>query len=183
MSNGDNTQEYWDKTWKAKPEYYKTQLRDGIYQRVLSNYDTPTLFIDVGGGPSRFSHLAKAKGHKPYVVDFSAVAIKLLKSHGIAGKVIDLYKWDGKSVGIFKAAVCTEFLEHMDEKIVMEFIGAHANEAYFSVPNPRKTENVKEHLREYSKADFISLLTNYWQVFTVTEISTYFYAECFGWIK
>jgi len=168
----------WDEIWDSKPDYYQCQLRDQLYDFIFKYIKPRSYILDLGGGPSRFAHRAKALGHKPFVVDFSTSSFRLLRKHGIAGKVFDIRKWNGERFGGFDYMVCTEFLEHMeDPEIAMKIAGRHkVAAAFFSVPNPTKTEDCEMHVQDFTEESFRELLDKYWNYVEIHQISTYLFA-------
>lgn len=160
-----NTAAYWDRQWKTHRDGYAVDpVRDALYGRILEQLAPGQRILDIGGGCSRFSHLASEAGHMPFVVDLSPWAIGYLKRHGIPGTAVDVEAWDGEPLGAFDVVVCTELLEHLDEpEAALRMAHAHADRAFFSVPFDRMgPETAPDHMRRYQVVSLCDLLRTTW---------------------
>lgn len=160
-----NTPGYWDRRWKTHCEGYAIDpVRDALYQRILEQLAPDQRILDIGGGCSRFSHMAKEAGHRPHVVDLSPWAIGYLNRHGIPGAALDVQEWDGQPLGVFDVVVCTELLEHLEQPVTALVMSrAHADRAFFSVPFDRLgPETAPDHLRKYGVIPLCDLIAGVW---------------------
>lgn len=177
-----NTPSYWDKKWREHHVVYANDpRRDALYQRILQSIPPASRILDVGGGCSRFSHLAREQGHFPFVVDISPWAVEYLAQDGIPGAAYDVNQWtvEEEPFGEFDVGVCTECLEHLERPgAALTLIGWHVDHAFFSVPTNNDGPDAHEHLRLYTPESFKEYLAWYFGgKIEVEMVGKYIFAE------
>jgi hypothetical protein len=153
-----NTARWWDQRWQAAQGVYEgDDCHDAIYHRILEQLPARQRILDIGGGLARFSRMAVAQGHSPFVIDLSPWAIAYLRGCGIPGQVCDL---QGATVdfGTFDVAVCTEVIEHLEHPgLAVALAHRSAPRAFFSTPY-QEAQLVPEHLRAYTVRQAVDLV-------------------------
>jgi hypothetical protein len=175
-----NTPEYWDKKWREQhAAYAQDPRRDSVYKAILEEMPEGKAILDLGGGCSRFSRLAKEKGHKPTVADLSSWAIEHNAEDGIDGFVLDVTGYEDEKLGKYDVGVCTELLEHLDSPVkALRLLNKHVSEAWISVPNNRMgPHECAEHKRTYNLVEFAELLQGFYLEVDVKDVNGYLLAH------
>lgn len=164
---------YWDKRGWSVAETLKP--REKI---ICDRIPAGAKVIDIGCGNARLPVALKEKGVDITVADVSAGVLAGYKSHGIAGKVIDLEKVQEHGLTeTYDYIIMSEVLEHTSnpEEIILT-LTPHTKHFMLTVPNSAAymfryglfvrgrffTQWVlhpSEHLRYWSHLDFLDWLT------------------------
>jgi len=176
-----NTAENWDQVWKEKVHLYNADpRRDPVYEAVLGSIKQPkSTILDIGGGASKFSVMAKERGHFPGILDYSPWAIEyMLNKYGIPGFCGDISKDDFSRIGIFDVSVCLGVLEHLEDEIAaVRLMKDHSREARIMVPNNHLGHPSWWHLRCYTEDSLRELLSPYWDDLNIYVLNQYLMVE------
>lgn len=179
-----NTARWWDEQWSGKRQYYLNASRDLVFSVIYAQLGPPPQrILDVGGGLSRFSIQILEMGHKPYLVDFSRVAVDAMREQGVQALRFDLNTLEGyEDFGEFDCAVAFEILEHLEQpERTLTMMQAHVGRAFFTVPNrSRERDTSPEHVHEWSRAAFREMLGGHWGHVGLRPIGGYLFAEVSG---
>jgi 2-polyprenyl-3-methyl-5-hydroxy-6-metoxy-1,4-benzoquinol methylase len=148
-----NTAAYWDAAWGRAHEGYRADTgRMKTIRYIQERLPTGARVLDIGGGCGMFAETIKDK-HTVKVLDFSQYAVDYLRAIGIDAEVADITAYEGQVYGTFDVAVCTDFIEHLDEpQTAVRCAYENASRAFFAVPdNCMGPDSCQEHLRVYTR--------------------------------
>ena len=155
-----NTAPYWDAAWaRAHQAYRADRGRMTTIRYIQERLPKGARVLDIGGGCGMLAETIRDE-HYVKVLDFSQYAVDFLLSVGIDAERVDISTYDGEEYGAFDVAICTDFLEHMDEpQRAIRCAYVHAPHAFFGVPdNCMGPESCKEHLRTYTRESLADAL-------------------------
>jgi 2-polyprenyl-3-methyl-5-hydroxy-6-metoxy-1,4-benzoquinol methylase len=159
MGKGDvrgenvNTSDYWNEAWARAAEQYrldKGRITAADYIKGLIPEGASVL--DIGGGCGLLACLLRGR-NKVKVIDFSKYALEYARSVGADAEYANLATYVDERYGWFDYAVCTDFLEHLDEpQRAIKCAYFHADRAIFAVPdNCMGPDSCQEHVRVYDR--------------------------------
>lgn len=159
-----NTASYWDDVWTREGEdtWRKYPL---TFQKVASRISSDDAVLDVGCGVGVLLDVLKPLCREVAGLDISPIAIEVLKSKGIQGKVgvLPTIDFPDKS---FDVVVATETIEHLDDpsSLIKEMIRVARKKVILSVPDGvLGPQDEKEHRQLFTKSSFTELLSRYFE--------------------
>ena len=148
-----NTASYWDKAWARGYSVYRADSgRMRTIRYIQDRLPIDARVLDIGGGCGMFAEIIRDE-HYVKVLDFSQYAVDYLRSVGIDADVVDIAAYEHKQYGRFDVAVCTDFIEHLDDpQRAIQCAYLNADRAFFAVPdNCMGPDSCNEHLRVYTR--------------------------------
>jgi 2-polyprenyl-3-methyl-5-hydroxy-6-metoxy-1,4-benzoquinol methylase len=179
-----NTQAFYDTYWggASSASYLRDRQLDEIAAYIVGRIGKPPQQVmDLGGGVSRIARLAKQVGHIPFVVDFSAAAIRIMTEEDISAQVYDIRRWRGRRLTLYTDVVtCTEVLEHLDDPDqAVRMARSHAGRAFFTVPdNCMGPAGCAMHVRTYTQQTLLQLLRAHYDAVSLRTMYRWIIAEC-----
>ena len=171
LSANINTAPYWDRIWakEGQDTWRKYPL---TFRKIASHIDPHDAVLDVGCGVGVFLDIIRPHCKKVAGLDISPIAINLLKSKGIEGKVCELPEigYPDKS---FDVVVATEIVEHLDNPVALlkEAVRVAREKVIFTVPdNVLGPEEFAEHRQLFTRGSLEELVR---QLFDDFQIDTF----------
>ncbi len=179
-----NTAEFYDSWWGSNDatSYLHDRQLDEIAAHIVDRIgDPPKRLMDLGGGISRLARLARIRGHVPFVVDFSRIAVDEMQAEGIGAMCYDISRWYGAMLmQDVDVVTCCECLEHLSKpQLAIRCARAHSGWAFFSVPNARVwAQQPATHMRRYDILSLTELLRQAYKHVEVIAMHKWLVAEC-----
>jgi len=175
LTGNINTAAYWDRIWakEGQDTWRKYPL---TFRKIASHIDPQDAVLDVGCGIGIFLDIIRPHCKAVAGLDISPVAINLLKSKGIEGKVGELpeISYPDKS---FDVVVATEIVEHLDDPVALlkEAVRVARKKVIFTVPdNVLGPEEFAEHRQLFTKDTLEELLHQFFDDFQIESFADTF---------
>ena len=171
LTGNINTAAYWDRIWANEGANTWRQY-PLTFKKIASHIDSSQTVLDVACGVGIFLDIIRPHCKAVAGLDISPVAINILKSKGIEGKVSELpeISYPDKS---FDVVVATEIVEHLDDPVALlkEAVRVARQKIIFTVPdNVLGPEEFAEHRQLFTRESLKELLR---QLFDNFQVDTF----------
>lgn len=175
LTGNINTAPYWDQIW-AKEGHDTWRRYPGTFERIASYVDKDESILDVGCGAGVLLDILRPHCREAAGLDISPVAIDLLRSKGIAGKVGELPEicFPDKS---FDVVVATEIVEHLNDPITLlkEAVRVARKKVILTVPdNVLGPEEFIEHRQLFTRKTLEETLRQFFNDFEIESFADTF---------
>lgn len=175
LTGNINTVAYWDQIWakEGQDTWRKYPL---TFRKIASHIDQSESVLDVGCGAGVFLDIIRPHCKGVAGLDFSSVAINLLRAKGIEGKVCELPEigYPDKS---FDVVVATEIVEHLDDSVglLKEAVRVAWKKVIFAVPdNVLGPEEFIEHRQLFTRETLEEMLRQFFDDFEIESFADTF---------
>ncbi|MBA7468592.1 Ubiquinone biosynthesis O-methyltransferase, mitochondrial [subsurface metagenome] len=175
LTGNINTAPYWDQIWAGEGQ--DTWRKYPLTFRKIASYIKPEdTVLDVGCGVGVFLDIIRPRCKGAAGLDISPVAIDLLRSKGIDGKVCELPEicHPDKS---FDVVVATEIVEHLDDPaaLLKEAVRVAREKVIFTVPdNVLGPEEFIEHRQLFTRETLEELVRRFFDDFEIESFTDTF---------
>lgn len=176
-----NTAPYWDQIW-AREGIGTWRKYPNTFQKIAAYIDQGESVLDVGCGVGVLLEVLRPHCKEVAGLDISPVAIDLLRSKGIDGKVGELPEicFPDKS---FDVVVATEIVEHLDDpiRLLSEAVRVARKKVILTVPdNVLSPEELAEHRAIYSRETLEELLRQFFVDISIESFTDTFVTPTFN---
>ncbi|GAH65036.1 unnamed protein product, partial [marine sediment metagenome] len=170
-----NTASHWDRIWANEGANTWRQY-PLTFRKIASRIDQGESVLDVGCGAGVFLDIIRAHCKGVAGLDISPVAVDLLRSKGIDGKVGELPEicFPDKS---FDVVVATEIVEHLDDPVglLKQAVRVARKKVILTVPdNVLGPEEFAEHRQLFTRETLEQLLGQFFDDFEIESFADTF---------
>ena len=175
LTGNINTAAYWDRIWANEGANTWRQY-PLTFRKIIAHIDQSETVLDVGCGAGVFLDMIRPHCRGVAGLDISPVAIDLLRSKGIEGKVGELPAicFPDKS---FDVIVATEIVEHLDDPVSLlkESVRAARKKVILTVPdNVLGPEELAEHRQLFTREPLEEMLRQFFDDFEIESFADTF---------
>jgi len=175
LTGNINTAAYWDRIWSIEGQNTWRQY-PLTFRKIASHIDPAETVLDVGCGAGVFLDIIRPHCEKVAGLDISPVAINLLRSKGIEGKVCELPEIGYRDKS-FDVVVATEIVEHLDDPVglLKEASRVARKKVIFTLPdNVLGPEEFIEHRQLFTRETLEELVRQFFDDFSIESFADTF---------